>query len=99
MFLLPSTGDKPKIPQHSWPVLGELRAVVVRLSRVMKKPKFQFELTKECAKKNLSVLRKHSYNLEQALAAHQGTPLEYGSEFRTIEGWSRYSSTTLSGAI
>jgi hypothetical protein len=31
------------------------------------------------------VLRKHGYNLERALAAQKGTPLEYGSEFRTVE--------------
>ena len=50
----------------------------------MKKPEFKFELTKECAEWNFLVFRKYGFNLEKALRMQQGTPLEYGSEFRTV---------------
>ena len=81
-----STGEKPKIPQHSWPadLLEQLKKVVVRPSRAMKKPEFRFELTKECAECNFLVLRKYGFDLEKALETQRGTPLEYGSEFRTV---------------
>ena len=51
----------------------------------MAMPEFSFELTKESAEKNLMVLKKYKYNLEEALAAQAGTPLKYGSEFRTTK--------------
>ena len=50
----------------------------------MRKPEFTFELTREAAEKNFLVLRRYGFDLEKALSAHQGTPLEYGSEFRTV---------------
>ena len=50
----------------------------------MKKPEFRFELTKECAEWNFLVLKKHGFDLEKALETQRGTPLEYGSEFRTV---------------
>ena len=49
----------------------------------MRQPEFTFELTKEAAEKNFLVLRQYDFDLEKALSAQKGTPLEYGSEFRT----------------
>jgi hypothetical protein len=51
----------------------------------MKSSEFQFKLTKEAAAKNFLTLKKYGLNLEKALEAQKGTPLEYGSEFRTRE--------------
>jgi hypothetical protein len=107
-----STGDKPKIPQHSWPtdLLDHLKAVVVRPSRAMKNPEFRFKLTKECAEWNFPVFKKYGFDLEKALEAQRGTPLEYGSEFRTVSGklepifkyhplWTHMKENLATGAI
>ncbi len=51
----------------------------------MQKSKFTFELTIECTQKNFLVLRKYGLNLEKALTAQKGTPLEYGSEFMAAD--------------
>ena len=74
----------------------------------MAKPEFDFELTKEAANKNFLVLRKHSFCLQDALDAQKGTPLEYGSEFRTVDEleplfrnhplWSHLKKTLLHGS-
>lgn len=71
-----------------WPrnLLDQVRKVSNIASRPMKKPEFSFKLTSEAAEKNFMVMRKYDYSLEKALAAQKGrTPLEYGSEFKTVE--------------
>ena len=46
-------------------------------------PEFQFDLTSGAAAHNMGVLRKYNLDFKAALEAQQGTPLSYGSEFRT----------------
>ena len=45
------------------------------------------------------VLKKYKYNLEEALAAQAGTPLEYGSKFRTTPLWDDMRENLTTGAI
>ena len=45
---------------------------------------FKFDMNSEAAETNLSVLREHGMNLSKALKAQEGSPLDYGSEFRPI---------------
>ena len=81
--------DAPRNPdKHTiWPadLLEIVRELVNKPSRGMEKPEFEFELTPEAALKNFLILKKYGLSLEAALDAQRGTPLEYGSEFRTID--------------
>ena len=89
LYVYPPFSDKKTSPEPKkvWPsdLISRVRKVSRKASREMRMPEFSFELTSEAAEKNLMVLKKYKYNLEEALAAQAGTPLEYGSEFRTIE--------------
>ena len=89
MFVAFILTESSRLPaRHDiWPadLLEKVRELVSKPSREMRKPEFEFELTSEAALKNFLVLKKYGLNLEAALEAQKGTPLEYGSEFRTVE--------------
>ena len=67
-----------------WPadLLELVKKTIALPSRPMKKPEFEFQLTSEAANRNFLVLRKYDFDIKTALKAQEGTPLEYGSEFR-----------------
>jgi hypothetical protein len=49
------------------------------------KPLFEFDMSVEAAKKNYMILmHKFGGDLHQALHAQQGSPLQYGSEFKPV---------------
>ncbi len=85
------------------------KKTVEKPSCQIQSPEFAFKLTKECSQKNFLVLKKYGFNLEHALAAQKGTPLEYGSKFRIANElapifqdhplWESMEETLTTGAI
>lgn len=101
---------KRRLDAATWPddILSAVRNAVSSQPPAPKKPKFQFELTKEAAAKNLCVLSKYKLDLSAALEAQRDSPLGYGSEFRTVNVlsniygmhpvWPRMQSILLNGS-
>ena len=49
---------------------------------LQKKTEFEFTMLVTAAKRNWEVLEKYNLDLGKALESHQGTQLEYNSEFK-----------------
>jgi len=49
-----------------------------------RQPSLRFEISEDAAAHNLAILKAHNYDLQSALAAEKGTPLQPGSEFKPV---------------
>ena len=54
-------------------------------SPLLQQPEFHFTWSQEAAIHNWACLTKYNLDLNKALAHQRNTPLEFGSEFRSIE--------------
>lgn len=75
------------IQGQEWPqnLLAIVEEIVSEEPEPLRKPEFVFEWTERAAMKNYMVLGKYNFDLHAALEAQHGTPLAYGSEFRSPE--------------
>ena len=79
---VPPGPPKPWYPEN----LIELASQITREEqKLMKTPKFKFQLSEESAKHNWHVLEKYNLDLEKALGNNQDTQLGFGSEFKNTE--------------
>ena len=65
--------------------LASIRRAVAQPSPKMSSPEFCFEWTQEAANHNWKILEKYDLDVGIALQHQAGTPLAFGSEFRTCE--------------
>ena len=68
--------------KDSW-LIHKIKRIVQSPNRMINPHKYKFENSREAAKFNTKLLKKHKYDLEIALNKEKGTMLEPGSEFRT----------------
>jgi hypothetical protein len=65
--------------------MGEIKRILRAPNVAPRAPSFQFQMDKESAQNNFLFLERHKLDLSKALRAQQGSPLDYGSEFKPVE--------------
>ena len=70
--------------QDSW-LVHTIKKLLKSPNKSIKPHKYRFENTRDAAKFNTKLLKRHKYDLEVALEKEDGTMLEPGSEFRAVE--------------
>ena len=70
--------------QDSW-LVHTIKQLLKSPNKNIKPHKYRFENTRDAAKHNTKLLKRHKYDLEIALGKENGTMLEPGSEFRTVK--------------
>jgi hypothetical protein len=70
-----------------WPrdLIGEIKRILRAPNVAPRAPSFQFQMDEESAQNNFLFLERHELDLSKALRAQQGSPLDYGSEFKPVE--------------
>ena len=81
------SGVQERAERNVWPpsLISILQNTMATPCRHPSKPIFEFDTSVEAAEKNFIILmRKFGGDLHEALNAQQGTPLQYGSEFKPV---------------
>ena len=68
--------------QDSW-LMHTIKKVIKSTDRVINPHKYKFQNSRDAAKFNTKILKRHKYDFKHALKQEAGTMLEPGSEFRT----------------
>ncbi len=81
------SGVQERAERNVWPpsLISVLQITMATPCRHPLKPIFEFDTSVEVAEKNYIILmHKFGGDLHEALHAQQGTPLQYGSEFKPV---------------
>ena len=81
------SGMQERAEMNVWPprLISILQKTMATPCRHPSKPIFEFDMSVKAAEKNFIILmRKFGGDLHEALHAQQGTPLQYGSEFKPV---------------
>ena len=68
--------------QDSW-LMHTIKKVIKSTDRVINPHKYKFQNSRDAAKFNTKILKRHKYDFKHALQQEAGTMLEPGSKFRT----------------
>ena len=65
--------------------MNKIKEIINMPAKAPRKPAFEFEMSSNSAERNFSFLEEHGLDLSKALKAQEGSPLDYGSEFKATE--------------
>eukprot|EP00957_Ditylum_brightwellii_P031574 2394510-Ditylum_brightwellii.AAC.1 len=78
---LPTT-QRAKFNTGGWKgMLSKIRSIVAKPTITPKRPEFNFNLTEIAAEENINTLRKHRYDMTQAIVGNKDSTMWYGSKF------------------
>ena len=78
-------------------VIDVIKDILSYESSCPAKPKFMFELSEEATMKNYLVMKQAKLDLGKAIEAQSKSPLGYGSEFKRLKSWNRFSDSIQTG--